>query len=234
MSTELKFPEITAQDIANMAMNSLSQLSNNQQELLFQTKKEQTFSAILASNMQDNLDSSQFRALVELKGVDYLVKATSNSPEKKNRNTHDLGVLDAEANLGLILENKVWYHFDGAKGARTIRVEKNVQEQLKDDIFKLKHTAKNQKIEKCFVLLNLVTPSDPKTLPKSYRESHDTVLKRTNGDIAQYRKDGLQGVKSVIDAHSSEFRSVVHIGSKVSMGVNESGFLDIFCAQVNV
>lgn len=232
MSVSLSNSKIGAEEIANMAVKSLTELTSDQQELLFQTKKEQTFSAILASKMQDYLDSSQFRVLVELKGVDYQVKATSKVGEKKNRNTHDLGVLDLTAKLNLILENKVWYHFDGAKGSRTVRVEKNVREQLKADIFKLKHTGIRQDVKNCFVLVNIVTPSNPEVLPKSYRDSHDAAIKRTKGDFSRYRSDGVFGIKSVIEEFSSEFTSIVHLGTNSPIGVAGSGFLDVFCAQL--
>jgi hypothetical protein len=59
--------------------------------------------------------------LVELKGLDYFANDFSGSGSTKNRNTHDLGILDSLANLNLILENKVWYHFDGAKGAKVAK-----------------------------------------------------------------------------------------------------------------
>jgi hypothetical protein len=234
VNTNLGELNLDSKHIAKIALDSIAGLSLSQQELLFQTKKEQTFSAILASELQNQLSVSQFRALVELKGLDYVVGATSDRSEKKNRNTHDVGVLDNEANLKLILENKVWYHFDGAKGSKNIRVEKNVEEQLKQDIFKLRHSAKNLDIKNCYILICVVTPSKPETLPKTYRQSHETALKRTEGDLSQYKRDGLSGIRSVIDKFSQDLSSVVHLGSQSPMGISESGFLDVFCAQVIV
>lgn len=234
VNTKLGEFNVDSKDIAKMAFDSISSLSLSQQELLFQTKKEQTFSAILASELQNHLNDYRFRVLVELKGFDYVVGATANRSEKKNRNTHDVGVLDNEANLKLILENKVWYHFDGAKGSKNIRVEKNVEEQLKQDIFKLRHSAKNLNIKNCYILICVVTPSKPETLPKTYRQSHETALKRTEGDLSQYKRDGLAGIRSVIDKSSQDLGSIVHLGSQSSMGISELGFLDVFCAQVIV
>ena len=234
MSADVKELEANPQIIAECALKSLTGLSPSQQELLFQTKKEQTFTSILTSALQANYDSSDLRVLVELKGVDYVQRATSRLEEKNSRNTHDLGILDLNANLKLILENKVWYHFDGAKGAKVVKVEKSVKEQLKADIFKLKHSAKHLEVKRCFILINLVTPSRPDNLPKSYRQPHAVVLKRTKGDLSRYRSDGLQGVKSVIESFKADFSSIVHLGSDEPIGIDGSGFLDVFCGEIKL
>lgn len=234
MSSEERLLEANPQSIANCALKSLIALTPSQQELLFQTKKEQTFTSILTGALQKNYDSSELRVLVELKGVDYVQRATSRLEEKNSRNTHDLGILDVDANLKLILENKVWYHFDGAKGAKIVKVEKSVREQLKADIFKLKHSAKHLEVNKCFVLINLVTPSRPDNLPKSYRQPHAVVFKRTKGDLSRYRCEGLIGVRSVIESFNSEFSSIVHIGSDEPIGIDGSGFLDVFCGEIKL
>lgn len=234
MSAEVNLLEANPLIIAESALNSLVVLSPSQQELLFQTKKEQTFTSILTGSLQKYYDSSNLRVLVELKGVDYVQRGTSRLEEKSSRNTHDLGILDEGANLRLILENKVWYHFDGAKGAKVIKVEKSVKAQLQADIFKLKHSAKHLGVKKCFVLIYLVTPSRPENLPKSYRQPHTVVLQRTDGDLSRYRSDGLLGVKSVIESFNSEFSSLVHLGSERPMGIDGSGFLDVFCAELRL
>lgn len=218
--------------IAHLMMDVIVALSPAQQELLFQTKKEQTFSSLLSQAMQSRMDSKQLRALVELKGFDYLAKDSSILKSTKNRNTHDLGVLDLLGNLIFILENKVWYHFDGAKGSKVAKIEKNVREQLKGDIFKLQHSAKHQNIQNSYVVLTVVTPSRPQNLPKTYRNSHEGAIKRTGGDLNRYRIDGILGFISTINEFKSELGLVTHLDSKTNIGVDGCGFLDVFCAEV--
>jgi hypothetical protein len=235
MDSDLKFdPNVSnnSSAIAHLMMDVIVGLSPAQQELLFQTKKEQTFSSLLSQGMQSKMDSNQLRALVELKGFDYLAKDSSTSKSTKNRNTHDLGVLDSSAKLIFILENKVWYHFDGAKGSKVAKVEKNVREQLKGDIFKLQHTAKHQEINNSYILITVVTPSRPENLPKSYRHAHEAVMKRTRGDFNRYRKEGVFGFISAIEQFQSELGSVTHLDFNEKIGLDGCGFLDVFCAEV--
>lgn len=235
MDTQREFDPNISMDapfIANLMMDAIVDLSPAQQELLFQTKKEQTFTSLLTQVMQLKMDPVQFRTLVELKGFDYLAKDSSSAVSTKNRNTHDLGVLDSLANLNLILENKVWYHFDGAKGSKVAKVEKNVREQLKGDIFKLQHTAKHQAISSSYILVTVVTPSRPENLPKSYRLAHESAIKRTKGDFNRYRNDGVLGFKSVFEKSHSDIGSITHLHSDETLGVDGCGFLDVFCAEV--
>ena len=218
--------------IAGLMMEAIVDLSPAQQELLFQTKKEQTFTSLLTQALQLKMDPAQFRTLVELKGLDYFANDFSSSVSAKNRNTHDLGVLDSFANLNMILENKVWYHFDGAKGVKVAKVEKNVREQIKGDIFKLQHTAKHQNISSSFILITVVTPSRPQNLPKSYRLAHEAAIKRTGGDLNEYRKDGILGFNSALHKFHSELGQISHLYSNGTLGVDGCGFLDVFCAEV--
>ena len=113
-----KVNELDSKVIAELALESITGLTPFQQDLIFQTKKEQTFSSLLASGLQSNFDPTILRALVELKGKEKVVKSKDKATLKKNRNTHDVALIDSEANFQLILENKVWYHFDGAKGRK--------------------------------------------------------------------------------------------------------------------
>ena len=223
---------LDASVIASLMMDVIVELSPAQQELLFQTKKEQTFTSLLTQALQSKMNSVQFRVLVELKGLDYFANDLSGSGSTKNRNTHDLGILDSLANLNLILENKVWYHFDGAKGAKVAKVEENVREQLERDIFKLQHTAKHQNIRSSYVLITVVTPSRTESLPKSYRLAHEAAIKRTKGDVSRYRNDGILGFKSVFQEFHSDLGSIEHLHSNETLGVDGCGFLDIFCAEV--
>jgi hypothetical protein len=235
MDSDLKFdPNVSnnSSAIAHLMMDVIVGLSPAQQELLFQTKKEQTFSSLLSQAMQSKMDSNQLRALVELKGFDYLTKDSSTSKSTKNRNTHDLGVLDSSANLIFILENKVWYHFDGAKGSKVAKVEKNVREQLKGDIFKLQHSAKHQDIKNSYIVITVVTPSRPQNLPKTYKNSHEGAIKRTRGDLNRYRDDGILGFISAINQFKSELGLITHLDPKIEIGVDGCGFLDVFCAEV--
>lgn len=235
MNSDLKFDPNASNNssaIAHLMMDVIVDLSPAQQELLFQTKKEQSFSSLLSQAMQSHMDSNQIRALVELKGFDYLRKDSSISKSTKNRNTHDLGVLDSSANLLFILENKVWYHFDGAKGSKEAKVEKNVQEELKRDIFKLQHSAKHHDIKNSYVVITVVTPSRPQNLPKTYRNSHEGAIKRTSGDLNRYRNDGILGFTSAFNEFKSELGLVTHLDSKTKIGVDGCGFLDVFCAEV--
>ena len=235
MASDLKFdPNVSNNSlaIAHLMMDAIVGLSPAQQELLFQTKKEQTFSSLLSQEMQSRMDPNQLRALVELKGFDYLKKDFSISKSTKNRNTHDLGVLDSSADLLFILENKVWYHFDGAKGSKVAKVEKNVREQLEGDIFKLRHSAKHQDIKNSYVVITVVTPSRPQNLPKTYRNSYEGAIKRSSGDLNRYRTDGILGFISTINEFKSELGLVTHLDSKTNIGVDGCGFLDVFCAEV--
>jgi hypothetical protein len=226
--------EINAQIIGESAISSMGSLMPKQQELLFQTKKEQTFSSLLAHDLQSHFTSDELRVLVELKGVDYKVKVPSKNSVTNNRNTHDIGILDVHADLKLLIENKVWYHFDGAKGSRVVRVEKSVTEQLHGDIFKLRHTASNLGIQKSFILINIVTPSRPENLPKSYKQPHEIVLKRTSGDLERYRKEGLNGIMSVLDSRVTDFKSMIHLASVNPMGIDGCGFHDVICAEIKI
>jgi len=235
MASDLKFDpnnQNNASDIAYLMMDAIVGLTPAQQELLFQTKKEQTFSSLLSQAIQSKMDSNQLRALVELKGFDYLKEDSSTSKSAKNRNTHDLGILDSSANLIFILENKVWYHFDGAKGSKHAKVEQDVRDQLKGDIFKLQHSAKHQNIKNSYMIITVVTPSRPENLPKTYRSSHEGAIKRTRGDLNRYRNEGILGFISAIEQFKSELGPVTHLDFNKSMGIDGCGFLDVFCAEV--
>lgn len=227
--------ELTSKEIAELALGSIAGLTPAQQDLIFQTKKEQTFSSLLASWLQSNFDPSNLRALVELKGIEKVVKSKDRAILKKNRNTHDVALIDSESNFQLILENKVWYHFDGAKGRKNKKVNPHINEQLLPDIYKLILTASHQfAMPKCFVLMNLVTPSNPSLLPSAYFGDHEKSFKRVNESIEQYRSDGIEGVRSVFERYPNEISNLVHLGSNTPMGISGLAMIDVFCAEVVV
>ena len=227
--------DLDSKAIAELMLESISALSPAQQELLFQTKKEQTFSSLLAAKLQANHDPKTLRSFVELKGVDKVVKSKDKTSVKKNRNTHDVCLVDEEASFHMILENKVWYHFDGAKGRKNKKVNPDIEDQLVPDIAKLILTGKDQSNSpSCFVLVNLVTPSNPTKLPSTYFGDHEKALKRVKGRIDQYREDGVNGVKGILDKHSGKLLPVSHISSTNPMGASGSAFLDVFCMEISI
>ena len=200
--------DLDSKAIAELMLESISALSPAQQELLFQTKKEQTFSSLLAAKLQANHDPKTLRSFVELKGVDKVVKSKDKTSVKKNRNTHDVCLVDEEASFHMILENKVWYHFDGAKGKNNPKPEKGIGIQIKDDIFKIRQTLSDTKHGRGFLLLNIVTPGDPDSIPKSYQNDHQRAWSRTNGDFESYRSEGLDGIKQVLKTFEADFLRV--------------------------
>jgi hypothetical protein len=230
-----KVNELNSKVIAELALGTIAGLTPPQQDLIFQTKKEQTFSSLLAGGLQSKFDPSELRALVELKGKEKIVKGKDKAVLKKNRNTHDVALIDSQSNFQLILENKVWYHFDGAKGRKNKKINSHIDEQLVPDIYKLRLTATHQNTKpKCFVLLNLVTPSVPSLLPAAYFGDHEKAFKRVHRSIEQYRSDGIEGVRSVFDKHTDEISNLIHLGSEVGMGIEGTAMVDIFCAEVTV
>ena len=221
--------------IAGLMFDSISDLSPAQQDLLFQTKKEQTFSALLANRLQKSQESKNLSSFVELKGVEKLVKGTDKASIKKNRNTHDVCLIDDDAVFHLLLENKVWYHFDGAKGRKNKKVNPDIEDQLVPDIKKLTLTALDQTNRPtCFVLVNLVTPSDPSKLPSTYFGDHNKAFKRVKEQVDIYRQDGVNGLKGVIEKYSERLLPVSHVSSANPLGINGSAFLDVFCAEINI
>jgi hypothetical protein len=231
----VKILSLDSAAIAGLMFDSISDLSPAQQDLLFQTKKEQTFSALLANRLQKSQESNNLSSFVELKGVEKIVKSTDKASIKKNRNTHDVCLIDDDAVFYLLLENKVWYHFDGAKGRKNKKVNPDIEDQLVPDIKKLSLTAFDQTNKpKCFVLVNLVTPSDPTELPPTYFGDHSKAFKRVKEQVDVYRQDGVNGVKGILEKHSEKLLPVSHVSSTNPLGVNGSAFLDVFCAEINL
>jgi hypothetical protein len=224
--------------IADLSARAFSANSPDIQELLLRSKNEQTFSGLLSHELHkyptlrlgNPSDPFSGTVLLEFKGKDY----TNRSEEgvTNSRNFHDLSIVNDLGEIEVIIENKFWYHFDGSKGKRSPKPEKGIRNQLSDDIYKMRRTLKdNHGTRRGFILINLVTPSLPHSLPKSYLKAHEVLWSRTNGDHEAYRKAGLEGVLGVIDEFSEDF-----IDAKPEVyGINSGdGFVDFICAEVKI
>ena len=225
--------------IAGLASRSYFRTSSQVRELLLLSKNEQTFSGILAREMTEdptlqlegstNPDSGL--VLLELKGKDYL-KKNSNGVVKATRNFHDLTIVNNDSGIEVIIENKVWYHFDGAKGAIKGRPEPGIARQIKADIEKIKQTLHGSPSwRRGFILLNVLTPGNPALIPASYRKEHDKAWDRCMQSIPLYREDGLKGIRKVLGNFDTDLKSV----ETVSITNSETGgFIDFICAEVKI
>ena len=228
---------IDAGVIAQLAFRSINENPLPLKEKLLLSKNEQTFSGLLAQELtryptlalgNDN-EPGTGRVLLELKGKDY--KTSSSSGIKTSRNFHDLTIVTPNADIEVIIENKFWYHFDGAKGKNNPKPEKGIGIQIKDDIFKIRQTLSDTKHGRGFLLLNIVTPGDPDSIPKSYQNDHHRAWSRTNGDFQSYRSEGLEGIKKVLKTFEADF---------VSMEIESSdwgtslGAADFISAEVKI
>ena len=219
--------EVSAGTIAQLALNSFESLSRETQELLLRSKNEQTFSGLLAAHMQREPNIQTGAALVEIKGFNYLNAGT------KSRNVHDVAVVNSLGESEILIENKVWYHFDGAKGKRNAKVEPNVIKQLKADIFKIKLTLKNLPAgARGFLLVHILTPTDIDNIPQSYLKHHLGSIARVDGDWVKYRVEGMDGIRSVFEKFKAELKFPVAEASNRSKSQGAQGALDILCVEV--
>ena len=212
--------EITASSLANLALSCFQSVSLETQELLLQSKNEQTFSGLLAAALQNTPSIKPGSALVEIKGVNYTQK------DSVSRNFHDIAIVNQNAQSEILIENKVWYHFDGAKGKKTAKIEPN-------DIFKVQLTL-SQLDEKAraFILVHIVTPADIERIPKSYLSAHKSSFARVGGDWDRYRREGLEGISNSFSLFKSQYKSPVVIKS-ANVSTNKAlGFIDIFSVEV--
>jgi hypothetical protein len=228
---------IDAGVIAQLAFRSINENPTPLKEKLLLSKNEQTFSGLLAQELTryptlalgNGSESGMGRVLLELKGKDY--QKYSAGGIKTSRNFHDLTIVTPNADIEVIIENKFWYHFDGAKGKNNPKPEKGIGIQIKDDIFKIRQTLSDTKHGRGFLLLNIVTPGDPDSIPKSYQDDHQRAWSRTNGDFENYRAEGLNGIKSALNTFAADF---------VSMEIESSdwgsslGAADFICAEVRI
>ena len=225
--------------ITLIASRSYYRTSPKVQELLLLSKNEQTFSGILAQELTANpalqLDGSSNSdaglVLLELKGKDYLNR-NANGVEKPSRNFHDLAIVNNDAEIEVIIENKVWYHFDGAKGAVRAKPEPGIARQIKADIKKIKQTLDGStSIRRGFILLNIVTPSNTALIPASYRREHEKVWDRCMHSQPLYREEGLNGIRKVLGSFDADLRSI-EIESFTNS--ESGGYIDFICAEVNL
>ena len=229
---------LDSQIIADLSSLAINRNPKAVKETLLLSKSEQTFSGLLADALKlyptirigDFSDLESGIVLLEYKGRDY--SRVTAKGVKNSRNYHDLCVVNHFGEIEVIIENKFWYHFDGSKGKRNPKPENGIKKQLSDDIFKIRQTLAGQSVlRKGFVLLNIVTPGNPELIPSSYQDDHRKVRDRTNHDIDQYRKEGLEGFQSIISSFSKDLKDISHFGEPLWSG---EGFMDFICAEVQL
>lgn len=220
--------QFSATTIAERALNSIANLSIDVREKLFQTKSEQTFSGMLSEAINKELITTPYMSLLELKGADY-----KDRRGKLTRNFHDISIVDGAGEFQVIIENKVWYHFDGAKGSKKAKLEKTFVQQVEGDIKKLQITKSDLAPNaKCFLLINVVTPAHPELLPKSYRSEHEKSWKREGGDFHRYRQAGVAGMLRNLESWLA-IRDLAHLSFDVNQNDISQGSLDIFAGEVH-
>ena len=220
--------QISSAAIAEMAFNSLVKNSSQLRELLLVSKNEQTFSGLLSQDLHQLASVAPGAVLLELKGNDYVTKVRGE--RKNSRNYHDLTIVNDEAEIEVIIENKFWYHFDGAKGVTKVKPERRIRQQIEEDIYKIHLTLdKKSGVRRGFILINVVTPRNPEMIPPSYFKEHAKVWKRTKQDIVRYRKEGLEGIKGVLEEFKSDYKDLIIKSSTTEIA---EGFLDVICAEV--
>jgi len=214
---------ISASWLTRIAVGVVETLPAAVRETLFQTKQEQTFSSLIASKLNSEFShGAQKIALVEIRG-----KSLNN----KRRNTHDIALLNHEGKKLCLVENKVWYHFDGAKGRRRPKIEKGVVNQLRLDIEKLKRTLCDEKGHGAsgLILLNIVTPKDTNQLPSSYRKALEIALKREEGSMSSLVESGLKGIFGEIEKATKVLLPISHLFREFDGATSR---LDVICAEV--
>ena len=219
--------EATASSLADLALTSFQSASPEIQELLLQSKNEQTFSGLLAANLQSNPTVKPGIALVEVKGTNY------TSENSVSRNFHDIAIVNEEGQSEILIENKVWYHFDGAKGKKRPKIEPRVVSELKDDIFKVQLTLRQlDKKARAFILIHIVTPANIECIPKSYLSMHKNAFARVKGEWDRYRHEGLEGISNSFSDFEDQYKSKVVIKSGTVVSNEAQGFIDIFSVEV--
>ena len=227
--------KLDCQSIAGLALKSFMTQSKSLQELLLQSKNEQTFSGLLSHALQDQYSENGSRTLLELKGKDYKKAKVKTKDMKSTRNFHDLSIIDSNAKFQVIIENKVWYHFDGAKGKKQKKIEKGVFEQIEGDIAKTRITLSNQfGGERGFLLIHLVTPHYIQEIPKSYLKSHESALSRTAGDLMLYRNDGLNGILAALKSFEDMLLDLKSVRNDAIIGGGEAALIDVICAEIKI
>lgn len=196
-------------------------------EKLFQTKQERTFSSLLANELSTQFQSRGFNALIEIKGKSF---KRNESDAKETENSHDIVLMDSSAEFLMLVECKVWYHFDGLKG-KEATVNPNIVTALREDIRKLRVTINDKKTSlRGFIVIYLITPKEIESIPTSYRPSHLSSLKKSAGDSDQMRIDSIRQVLKVISDQFPELKDVKHLKSEKHQ--SDQIALDVICAEV--
>ena len=86
--------KINPQAIAKAAIESISKLHPEVREILFQSKNEQTFSSLLASELNSTFGLKHTSFLTEIKG-----ETITRKDLKKVPNFHDIALLDADGKI---------------------------------------------------------------------------------------------------------------------------------------
>ena len=223
--------------LSRLAIQSIISNPPAVRELLLISKNEQTFSGLLAQELakyptlqlDDKKNPDAGITMLELKGKDYITY-DENNRKKRSRNFHDLSIINQYAEIEVIIENKVWYHFDGAKGANVGKPEPRIAKQIEADILKIKQTLDGLPgTRRGFILLNIVTPADPDLIPKSYRAEHQKVWDRCMHNPELYRTEGGRGIREVLENFSRYFTSIQ--GDSYSSS-DSMGFIDTIAAEV--
>jgi hypothetical protein len=145
---------LNAAMIAKLAEEAILKQAPAVQELLLQSKSEQTFSGLLAGCMQnyqpldlgkiDDINSGS--VLLEFKGENY--ERTTRKGIETSRNFHDISIVNQHGEFEVIIENKFWYHFDGCKGKKCQNRKKGLANKSRVIFSKLDRLSRMQNLEK--------------------------------------------------------------------------------------
>jgi hypothetical protein len=212
-----------ADEIATLSLTCIEDLKPTIIEKLFQTKQERTFSSLLAYTLTKQFENDDLTALIEIKGKNF---KRSESDTRETENSHDIALLDTNAEPLTLIECKVWYHFDGIKGKGN-GVNPNIISALIEDIKKLKVTMQSKKPGiQGFLVLFFITPNDIENIPSSYRPSHMSALKKSSGNETKLRFEAISQVLGVIFEQFQDLKSIKHLSSENHLA------LDVIVAEV--
>lgn len=231
--------KIDSQKIAYLSLTAFEANPPDIQEILIQSKSEQTFSGLLADQIKHHEEFSFKQTsvehagvvLLEFKGTDY--QKIGNGKVKHSRNFHDISIVNGRGELEIVIENKFWYHFDGSKGTRKPVPYVGIRDQIEGDIYKIRHSfSTDEKLRRGFVLIHLVTPLITERLPKAYQRAHHSLWERAEQNSEKYRRIGLGGVLSVLSGFLDTDLDGFSLAS--SPQSKDKGFIDVICAEVRL
>lgn len=225
--------EFSSDSLAQLALESFVALPFEVQDLLLRSKNEQTFSGQLAGALQSKMLSQKKIVLLELKGAKYIRNSKENKQARESLNSHDIAIINGEAKFEIITENKVWIHFDGAKGKKRARIEPGILRQIEKDIKKVNLTIdKKAQMARGFILFYVVTPTDPAELPKEYFDDFKLALSRCGDDLNRYRREGRGGIIQAFSKFANDLEPVVSREFTILSPSGDAGMLDIFCSEI--